>query len=204
VVEALEARGHTVAAPTLPLHDPATSYEERIQPALAAVKGRLVAVGHSGGSSYAPLVAIRRPGSTLVHLCPALGGFPQPDGAPAAAFRAGAPFPPRRADGSMVWEREDGGVAAMYRRLRPDLARATARRLVPATPAKGDYPLDSHPDVPTVLIYARHDEFFEPDWERFMARELLGVEPIELPTGHFPMLEDPHGLAKVLDSVARQ
>ena len=65
----------------------------------------------------------------------------------------------------------------------------------PTTPAKGDYPLDSHPELPTVLIYARHDEFFEPDWERFMARELLGVEPIELPTGHFPMLEDPDALA---------
>jgi pimeloyl-ACP methyl ester carboxylesterase len=203
VVEALEARGHTVVAPTLPLHDPATSHEERIQPALEAVEGRIVAVGHSGGSSYAPLVAIRRPGSTLVHLCPALGGFPQPPGAP-SIFRPGFPFPPRGEDGSMVWEGEDAAIAAMYRRLPPDLARATARRLRPTTPAKGDYPLDSHPDVPTVLIYARHDEFFEPDWERFMARELLGVEPIELPTGHFPMLEDPDGLAKVLDSVARR
>jgi pimeloyl-ACP methyl ester carboxylesterase len=37
-----------------------------------------------------------------------------------------------------------------------------------------------------------------------MARELLAVEPIELPTGHFPMLEDPEGLAEVLDSVARR
>ena len=34
-----------------------------------------------------------------------------------------------------------------------------------------------------------------------MARELLGIEPIELPGGHFPMAEDPEGLAELLDSV---
>jgi pimeloyl-ACP methyl ester carboxylesterase len=155
------------------------------------------------GSSYAPLVAANRPGSTLVHLCPRLAGFQEPPGAP-PVFRPGFPFPPRGEDGSMAWEDEAAAIAAMYRRLPPDLARATARRLRPTTPAKGDYPLDSHPDVPTVLIYARHDEFFEPDWERFMARELLAVEPIELPTGHFPMLEDPDSLVQVLDSVARR
>jgi pimeloyl-ACP methyl ester carboxylesterase len=67
----------------------------------------------------------------------------------------------------------------------------------------GDYPLETHPDNPTVLIYAAEDELFEPDWERFMARELLGVEPIELPGGHFPMAEDPDALAELLDGVAR-
>jgi pimeloyl-ACP methyl ester carboxylesterase len=189
-------------APDLPLHEPNTTYEQRAQAALDVVDGPVVAVGHSMGASYAPLVAVRRPGSTLVHLCPRLAGFPEPEGAP-AVFRPGFPFPPRGAGGSMVWD-EDAAIAAMYGRLPPDLARATARRLRPTTSAKGDYPLDSHPDVPTVLIYAKHDEFFEPDWERFMARELLAVEPIELSTGHFPMLEDPEGLADVLDSVARR
>jgi pimeloyl-ACP methyl ester carboxylesterase len=36
-----------------------------------------------------------------------------------------------------------------------------------------------------------------------MARELLGIEPIELPGGHFPMLEDPEALAELLVSLAR-
>jgi hypothetical protein len=35
-----------------------------------------------------------------------------------------------------------------------------------------------------------------------MASELLGVEPIEIPTGHFPMAEDPGALAALLDHVA--
>src|SRR5437868_1321545 len=67
----------------------------------------------------------------------------------------------------------------------------------------GDYPLAGHPDVPTVLIYAADDEIFNPAWERFMARELLSVEPIEIPGGHFPMVEDPESLADLLDRLAQ-
>jgi hypothetical protein len=35
-----------------------------------------------------------------------------------------------------------------------------------------------------------------------MARELLGVEPIEIRSGHFPMVEDPDALAEILDRLA--
>jgi pimeloyl-ACP methyl ester carboxylesterase len=58
--------------------------------------------------------------------------------------------------------------------------------------------------VPTVFVYASDDEIFEPEWERFMARELLGVEPIEIPGGHFPMVEDPAALADLLDRLATE
>jgi pimeloyl-ACP methyl ester carboxylesterase len=37
-----------------------------------------------------------------------------------------------------------------------------------------------------------------------MARELLGIEPIEIPGGHFPMVEDPVALADLLDRLARE
>ena len=66
-----------------------------------------------------------------------------------------------------------------------------------------EYPLRAPPDNPSVLIYASEDEFFQPAWERFMARELLGVEPIEIPGGHFPMAEDPEALGDLLDRLAR-
>ena len=35
-----------------------------------------------------------------------------------------------------------------------------------------------------------------------MARELLGIDPIEIPGGHFPMAEDPAGLSDLLDRLA--
>jgi pimeloyl-ACP methyl ester carboxylesterase len=203
LVEALRERGHDARAPELPLEDPAAGYAERAQAAIDAVADiaePVVVVGHSQSSSLGPLVAVARPTALLVHLCPRLGPFQPPD-AP-RPFRGTIPMPQSRDDGTSVWDAETA-VEAMYPRLAPDTARALAERLRPMAMPPDDYPLASHPDVPTALIYASEDEFFEPDWERYMARDVLGVEPIELHSGHFPMVEDPEALADVLDRLAR-
>ena len=205
VVRCLQAHGHEAVAPDLPLHDPNAGFEQRARPALRALEGAadpVVVVGHSMGSAYATLVAAERPGSLLVHLCPRLGGVAPPPDAP-DTFRKAFRFPAVRPDGTSVWDAE-AAIGAMYRRLPPETARAMVQRLRPMAPPRGEYPLPSHPVIPTVLVYAADDEFFEPAWERFMARELLGIEPIEIPGGHFPMAEDPDGLAELLDRVARE
>jgi len=205
LVEELVVRGHGAVAPDLPDGDAVAGFEQRIQPAVHAledVSGPVVIVGHSVSSGYAALVAAERPGSMLVHLCPRLGQFPPPPDAP-PTFREGFPFPPRNAEGAVVWD-PDAAIDALYPRLEPDTARALAQRLRPAISPPDEYPLLGHPDVPTVLVYATDDEIFEPAWERFMARELLGVEPIEIPGGHFPMVEDPAALADLLDRLARE
>jgi pimeloyl-ACP methyl ester carboxylesterase len=200
----LKQRGHLVMVPDLPLQDPEAAFDERIQPALDAlegVDGPLVIVGHSQGTAYSTLVAAAEPHSLLVHLCPRLGGLEPPPGAP-DPFRPGIPFPETGPDGTSAWD-EEVAIKALYGRVPPPRASMMAGRLRPMAMPKGDYPLQTHPDNPTVLIYAAEDELFEPEWERFMARELLGVEPIEIPGGHFPMVEDPDALAALLDRVAR-
>ena len=205
MVPKLRERGHEAVTPDLPLHDPEAGFEERARPAidvLGGVADPVVVVGHSMASAYAALVAVARPGSLLVHLCPRLGGFAEPPGAP-RRFREGFPFPPDRPDGMSVWDPE-AAIAAMYVRLPPETARALAWKLRPMSQPPDDYPLPRPPDNPTVLIYAADDEAFEPDWHRFMARELLGIEAIEIPGGHFPMAEDPDALADLLDRVARR
>jgi pimeloyl-ACP methyl ester carboxylesterase len=58
--------------------------------------------------------------------------------------------------------------------------------------------------LPHALVCRTEDEFLTPEWERFVAQELLGVEPIELPGGHFPMLELPDELTDLLDRLAAQ
>ena len=98
VVRRLEARGHDAVAPDLPLHDPKAGYEERTRPALdalAAAAHPVVVVGHSMASAYATLAAVAYPGSLLVHLCPRLGGFAPPPGAPADRPARPAPRPRR-------------------------------------------------------------------------------------------------------------
>ena len=204
VTEQLEALGHATTAPGLPLHDPTAGYEQRIRPALDALDGAedpVVVVAHSQSSALGSLVAAARPVSLLVYLCPRMGGFEPPDGAP-GAFREGFPFPPARPDGTSVWDPE-AAIEVMYPRLAPETARELAQHLRPMAMPPDDYPLRDHPDVPTALIYAADDEFFEPAFERFMAREFLGIDAIQIPGGHFAMAEDPEGLAELLDGLAR-
>ncbi|MDQ6810472.1 MAG: alpha/beta hydrolase [Actinomycetota bacterium] len=203
LVARLRALGHEAAAPELPFHDPEAGLQERVRPALRALDactGPVVVVGHSMGSRYAQPVALARPGSLLVHLCPRLGQFLSPPGAP-DMFRAGIPFPAERPDGTTIWDAQTA-IDVLYRRLPAATASDLAQRLRPLAPLTADSPQPRFPDIPTVLVYAAEDEIFEPAWERFMATELLGIEPIEIPGGHFPMLEDPDALASLLDRLA--
>ena len=196
-------RGHRVLIPDLPLQDPNAGFEERIRPALDALEGAddpLVIVGHSQGTTYSSLVAATQPDALLVHLCPRLGGFEPPPDAP-DPFQGGIPWPDAGPDGATVWE-VDAALEAMYSRVPQPRAGMLAGRLRPMAMPKGDFPLDGPPENETVLIYASEDEFFRPDFERFMARELFGIEPIEIQSGHFPMVEYPEGLAELLDRVA--
>jgi pimeloyl-ACP methyl ester carboxylesterase len=201
--ERLEAMGHTVVAPELPLHDPDAGYRQRAQPvieALAEARGPVIVVAHSQSSALGPLVAEQRPISLLVYLCPRMGGIDLPADAP-AVFREGFPFPPALPNGATVWD-SAAAKAVMYPRLSPETAEALARHLQPMAMPPDDYPLIALPDVPTALVYATEDEFFEPDFERFVARELLGIDPIEVSGGHFQMVEEPDRLATLLDRLA--
>jgi hypothetical protein len=54
------------------------------------------------------------------------------------------------------------------------------------------------PDSELVSIVCAEDECVRPDWSRRIARDVLGVEPVELPGRHFPMLALPAELADVL------
>jgi pimeloyl-ACP methyl ester carboxylesterase len=199
----LTQRGHRVVVPDLPLQDPEAGFDERIRPALEAidgVDGPLVIVGHSQGTAYSTLVAAARPEALLVHLCPRLGGFEPPAGAP-EMFREGVPFPETHPDGTSVWD-EEIAIGALYGRVPQPRADMLAGRLRPMAMPQGEYPLQAHPPNTTVLIYAAEDELFEPEWERFMARELLRIDPIEIAGGHFPMAEDPGALAELLNRLA--
>jgi pimeloyl-ACP methyl ester carboxylesterase len=202
LILALRARGHEALAPDMPFDRPGLTYRDRARPALDALidaEPPVVVVGHSVGSAEAGLVASERDVDLLVYLCPRLGEFPAPPEAP-GMFRGGFPFPSRREDGTMVWEPQSA-IAAMYPRLDAQTAAALAERLRPGASPTGEYPLSAPPAIPTALVYTTDDEFFTPESERFAARQLLHVDPIELAGGHFPMLEEPERLAYLLDQL---
>jgi Alpha/beta hydrolase family len=132
-----------------------------------------------------------------VHLCARLGHLTPPAGAP-TPFRPGVPFPSDGPDGLSSWDGEMA-IAALYAHLNPATARALARRLRPLAPAAGGPPRDDGHGGRSALVYTAEDEIFDPAWERYMAREVLRTEPIELAGGHFPMLERPDELVSVLE-----
>jgi pimeloyl-ACP methyl ester carboxylesterase len=202
LVRELVRRGHRCLTPHVPFEDPAATYEQRARPAIDALRGAdqpVAVVGHSLAAGVAPLVAAHAEASLLVYLCPApTGPFDGVD-VGVAPFRKGFPFPPDREDGTSVWERE-AAIAAMYPRLARDTATALAARLRPGASAPNRYPLGSHPDIPADVVTARADEFFVPEWSRRVAAAVLRTEAIEIDSGHFPMIEAPGGLARLLDA----
>ncbi|HEX7297761.1 MAG TPA: alpha/beta hydrolase [Solirubrobacteraceae bacterium] len=191
LVGALAPRGHEAIAPDLPFHDPRTTYAQRIQPALDALADAhppVVVVGHSMGARYAPFVADAISAWRLVLLCPALN-----------ALREGFPFPPRRPDGTTEWDRQSA-IDVMYPRPPAATARAAAQRLRPMAHAADQASLER--DLPATVVYTADDEFFAPEEELRAARARPFTEVIEMPGGHFPMLEDPEALADLLDRIA--
>jgi pimeloyl-ACP methyl ester carboxylesterase len=203
LVAQLGSRGHECLTPVLPLGDPAATFVDYADAVLRCLAGRdrPVLVGHSMASAVAPLVAERFPVTLLVYLCPAMFGLPWPPDGPARE-RAGFRRPPVDAQGCTSWPRERA-VNDLYGRLDPRLAGRLARRLrpQPQAPFSAPYPLRRPPDVPSALIYTRDDELFDDRWSRWIAAELLGVEAVELPGGHFPMLEHPGLLADLLETL---
>jgi len=62
----------------------------------------------------------------------------------------------------------------------------------------------NHPDVPTLGILCRDDLFFPRSFMRRQIRERLGIEPVEIPGGHYATLSNPDAVAAALNDFARQ
>lgn len=56
-------------------------------------------------------------------------------------------------------------------------------------------------EIPSTYIVASEDRTIRPEWQRRMARERLGVQPIEIESGHCPNVSQPDRLAAILVDV---
>ncbi len=211
LIPELERLGHHALAVDLPTTDPdagAIRYAEVISQAAEGLN-EFILVGHSMGGLSLPLVAHTSPVKKLVFLCALV---PRP-GFSMKQLRATEPV-----DGH--YEVDD----PEFNRLVDNVwtvGATTARELffhdAPEELAEwviGNMrpqcyrvmtemtPLQSWPDVESAYIVCAEDRGVNPDWGRKVAREQLGVEPIEMEGGHAPYLTRPRELAWVLSSLA--
>jgi pimeloyl-ACP methyl ester carboxylesterase len=178
----LEARGHVVHTPDLPCEDVAAGVEEYA----AAVPAADVVVGHSLGGLTIPWVEAQ----THVFLTALVGGAGGPD-----------VFVPGVGEGRIRDELgrsyyPDPAVAAVELQYPPEYAHLASglRRQAPLR-------ADRAPVEQPVYVVCAQDTVIRPDWQRHLARDVLGVEPLQLDAGHSPMLERPRELAALLDAL---
>jgi alpha/beta hydrolase family protein len=178
----LEARGHLVHTPDLPCEDVAAGVEEYA----ATVPAADAVVGHSLGGFTIPFVAAR----THVFLCALLAGtgwenvFVPGFGETRVRDELGRSYYPDPADAAreLQYPAEHAHLAVRLRRQAP----------YDAPPRAVERP---------VSVVCAMDGVIRPDWQRRLAREILGVEPVELASGHSPMLSHPRELADLLGAL---
>jgi pimeloyl-ACP methyl ester carboxylesterase len=209
--EILDRRGCRSIATDLPIEDvaaDASGYAEVI----ASAAGELgpeppVLVGHSLSGIAIPLVPALTPVRRLVYLGALI---PRPGERMADILARDDALGDTRAvsrdaQGRTYWSSVESAIEILYHDCEPDRARAAAARLrrQARAPHEEPCPLERLPDGPTSYVLMSEDRMIRPQWSRVAAALLLGIDAIELPGGHSPMLANPERLADVLIQLAR-
>ena len=204
LVPELEARGHTAIPVQLPAADDSAGLRRYAETVVDAVRardvdpGELVLGGQSMCALSAALVAEHLP---VRHLALVNGMIPRPG------------------ESGGEWWTSTGQREAMLRHARhigldeaalddpvvlyahdvPPAVFATGRPPdQSSTPFAEPWPLVAWPSVPTTVIASREDRLFPLEFQRRVARERLGIEPVTVEGGHMVALSRPVELAERL------
>lgn len=209
LVEAeLRSRGHFTVAPDLPADDESltlSDYRDAVLLAVGAaeatepVPAAWVVVGQSFGAFTAPLVAERLGAVAVVlvaGMVPRAGEGPddwweQVGYGPAAAEQSAR-------DGGLTGH-EDPYVSFYHDVPRALAVEAMSHERSHPSPVAGREPWPVTRWPPTVVsVVCAQDRFLPPGLQRRLARERLGVEPVEIDGGHCVALSRPRELADLL------
>jgi pimeloyl-ACP methyl ester carboxylesterase len=211
VVDELTARGHRTVATDLPCEDPTAGVERYAAAVVDAMTGLgddAIVVGHSLGGVTIPAVAAARPVGRLVFVAAIV---PAPGRHLMEVMAADPPADPEfmvagvdHGDGTSRYQPQY--VERFFTHDAPDRTEWVTARLRRQSWAVLNevYPLREWPNVSSSYIVCRDDRVVLPDYQHRVAREVLGVEPIELDGGHEPMIARAAELAAVLDQIAVQ
>jgi hypothetical protein len=191
------------------MDDPANDLQRCADIAAAAASSLRtpVVVGHSIAGTFLPLVAARCSARLMVFLCAMVPIPGQSLADQQAAHPDMVKFPyqlvadehgrtlatPEVARAMYFPDASDDDAAWAIARLRPQAPTVRHDR----------FPAEGWPQVPAAYVMARDDTVVDPDWSRRVARERLGVVPLEIPGAHSPMITRPRELAVLLDELLR-
>jgi pimeloyl-ACP methyl ester carboxylesterase len=206
LTQELNRRRYDAFTVDLPIDEPdagSSRYADVIAAEIRSHEGAdVLAVAHSVSGVFLPLLPERCAVRRLVFLA---AFVPQLGMSPLQQFTTD----PSMMNPAWVGKNpSDDAVARefLFHDCAPDVAdwALTTRRLMVARGALAEtYPLGAWPNVPCSSIVCADDRTISPTWSRRVARERLGVDPIELPGGHCPHVSRPAALADVLVSLAR-
>jgi pimeloyl-ACP methyl ester carboxylesterase len=188
----------------LPCDDTSASFDDYADVVCTALDDcdeDVVLVGHSMGGGTVPLVAARRPVQHVVYLCayvPAVGRTlnDETDDVFYSIAFAGL----RASDGRTTWADLETARTVFYADCEHAIADAALRRLRPQAryPSLQLFSLAELPAVSSTYVVCSEDQIIRPDWSRRVARDRLGLNAVELPGSHSPMLSRPQAVADVL------
>ncbi|MEA3215286.1 MAG: hypothetical protein QOJ19_1442 [Acidimicrobiia bacterium] len=193
LVEAeLRAVGHDTVAPDLPIEDDTAGLADYATAVVEAIGDRrdVAVVAQSFGGYTAPIVADRI-GARLIVLVAAM--VPSP-GESAEEMFTNTRWQPEQLEDSSA-------QAVFYHDVSRELADEALRRgrRQSNTPGREPWPLRAWPEIETRFVLCRQDRFFPAGWLRPVVRDRLGIEPVEIDSGHCPALSRPRELARLLD-----
>ena len=194
VTPLLEDAGHEIVAVDLPIEDASAALEDYVATVTAAVgdRGHVIVVGHSLGGFTAPLVCDELQADGLIYLA---GMIPRP----------GETFMDWWTNTGHDLETVDENENVSFFNGVPESLAAEARRR--GRDQQGEWmsrawPANRHPAVPTRAILCLDDQFFPPTFMRRQIHERLGMEPVEIPGGHYATLTNPAEVAAALTDFA--
>lgn len=202
----LESAGHTTVAVDMPIDNPDANFDDYAEVVKQSLEGMedVVLVGHSRGGNIIPRVAGSIAVKKLIYIAsafePATIGRPTVSEARSMPLRNGTGF----ASGivniieDMTMYDPEHAKEMFYHDCPPDVQTRAADQLRPQRRSEDEPSLDMWPEVPQEYIVCTNDRIVNPDWARYVSRHWLGVEPIEIESGHSPFLSVPHDLAKLV------
>jgi pimeloyl-ACP methyl ester carboxylesterase len=191
----------------LPMDDHATDLGACAQGVAEQLAGHDVdlLVGHSIAGTFLPLAAALVKPKRMVFLCAMVPVEEQSlaDQQAADASMVSFPYDMIQDEQGRTLAPPDVARALYYSDCTDDVVAAAVARLRPqaGTVRLGVFPAGGWPRIPAAYVVCTEDPVVSPDWSRRIARDRLGVEPLELPGGHSPMLSRPDELARLLDAL---